>query len=213
MSLSSLYDNSSHPDAQLASADTRAATQKTTDEAVKSAAQANESKLARLYDTMPQGERKDEQQPAQKTDADRAAVLYSPDSTYADTILVTDVPADHTPEQVAAANADARAQFAAMELPGVLARTLTDRFTAAMRAPIDEATYERRMATLKTDLASRFGGIEHVEERLADVRKLLAMADPAVVDALVESGLSVDPDTIASLAEHARSLKGRGRLR
>ena len=32
-------------------------------------------------------------------------------------------------------------------------------------------------------------------------------------EAFVESGLNVDPDTIVSLAEHARSLKGRGRLR
>lgn len=95
----------------------------------------------------------------------------------------------------------------------MLARTLTERFTAAMRAPTDDATYERRASTLKTDLGQRWGGIEHVEERLADVRCLLAMADPAVVDALVESGLNVDPDTIVRLAEHARSLKGRGRLR
>lgn len=54
---------------------------------------------SRLYDTKHSdtpAERKDEQQPAQKTDEDRAAVLYSPDSTYADTVLVTDVPANAT---------------------------------------------------------------------------------------------------------------------
>lgn len=90
---------------------------------------------SRLYDTKHSDtpERKDERQPAQKTDEDRAAVLYSPDSTYADAVLVADVPGNATAEQVAAANADARAQFAAMELPGVLARTLTDRFTAVLQ--------------------------------------------------------------------------------
>ncbi|MEO8467988.1 MAG: hypothetical protein ABI640_21930 [Gammaproteobacteria bacterium] len=198
MTIESLYDN---PTSGIAQPEAK----KTEPAPVAGAVDAT-----KLFDTMkPAAEKRDPPPAGTKVEPDAAAKLYG-DSAYNDTVLLTDVPAGATAEQIDAANSDVRQQFAAMELPGPMAREITAKFTAAMRAPIDDATYDKRVASFKTELERKFGS--EVEERLQDVRTLLAKADPAVVTALVESGLNVDVDTIVALAGHARALKGRGRL-
>jgi hypothetical protein len=211
MTIESMFD---HPSSGITQPEPKKDAPPPADEAAKIAA-AEEAKAATLFDSMRKDEpvEKKDDKPAEKTDEDRAAALYDAESTYADSVLLTEVPASATPEQIAAANSDVRKQYAAMELPGTLARTLTDRVVAAMRAPISDAEYDNKVATFKSELGRRWGGIEHVEERLNDVRALLARADPAVLKVFVESGLNVDPETIAALADHARSLRGRGRLK
>jgi hypothetical protein len=177
--------------------------------------QRDEEIAARLYGKKPAQEQQQteqqksgEQKPKDAEDVARS--LYSSDSTYADTVLVADGHPEATAEQIAAANADARAQFKAMELPAMMAKQMTETFNASMRTPLSDAEYDKRVANFQHELTRQFGS--EAQERLADVRKLLAKADPAVTAALIESGMNYDIQVIRELADHARSLKGRGRL-
>jgi len=219
MNLANFYDNSQHPDA--APKGTGGGAPPSSPPA-DDKQQANADVAAKLFDhptsqkpaeQKPQepAEQKPQEPAEQKSDADIARALYGPEGMYRDAVLVTEHP-EATPEQVKQANSEYRAELHNMELPSQLGRSLTETFTALTRAPLSDAAYDANVASFKQRMADRWGGAEHVAERLADVQKLLAKAHPAVTTALVESGMNYDPNVIAALADHARSLKGRGRL-
>jgi hypothetical protein len=208
--VANFYDRSEHSDAPAPSAESAHLSQQQANDALKVAAVDAETKAARLFDSMEQGPKVEPSTVA--PDEDRAANLYNAASVYVDSVLVAEVPAGSTQEDVAAANASYHQELAKLELSGTTARQITDRFTASMKNPISDAEYDKRVASFNTELGRRFGGAENVAERLADVNKLLAKADPTVLQMFVESGLNVDADTVFELAQHARSLKGRNRL-
>jgi hypothetical protein len=137
-------------------------------------------------------------------------VMYG-DTMYAEaeTTLLPDAMLDGSPEQISAARADYRAELHKVELPAPLARDLTAQFVAAMKAPISDEEHAAQRTKMHTELAQRFGR-DGAKECLADVRALLAKSK-YLADALVDAGLDVRTDVIVALAEHARSLRGRGR--